>query len=538
MSASNRASRLLVVVLSIALLAAACGGGDGDTTTTTEAEATDTTSDGGGETTTTAGETTTTAGESEPPAADSKVTYAWSIPLASLDPHATPSNFDPIYIGLAYDTLLVREADGTFSPMLATSWEFGDGYLDLELREGVAFHGGREFDAEAVRLNFERVTTLEGSNRGGPLAAAIESVEVLDPLTVRMNLNPDGAGVVLGALSSMGGMMINPDSFEEDLAVSADGTGPYRVTSVDPGVNVEYERYEGTWAPEDARVQQVEIVTNVDSAQRLNLLLTDEVQATNIDTFQIETVEEAGYTTHFRVGDDAFVMQFNWERLSDQRQRQAIEMTLDRDALLQGIHAGVSEAGGQIQTMSDPAYNTDVSPDPDVDAAIGLAQESGLEGQTIQLLTAGVPNLQAYAEAIQPMIEQLGVSVEITLVEFGQLFSEWAAGNHDISIIYFTGNPDLALSYENLLGADSAINAAGTPPGNLESLLTESFSETDPEARTEIFKELAAEADEQGAVAPLIHPVQPIVTAPGIQIDEDRLRLFGGFNLRGIGPVE
>ena len=165
-----------------------------------------------------------------------------------------------------------------FSPMLATSWEFGDGYLDLNLREGVTFHGGRAFDAEAVVLNFERVTTGEGSTRGAALAQAISSIDILDPLKVRLNLG-DGAGVILGALSSMGGMMINPDAFDMDLSVAADGTGPYRVTAVDPGVNVEYERFADTWAPEDAQVAQIEIVTNVDSAQRLNLLLTGDVDA-------------------------------------------------------------------------------------------------------------------------------------------------------------------------------------------------------------------------------------------------------------------
>jgi len=535
MKSGQASLRLLLLVVVMGLVAASCSSGT-DATTTTAAPAAETTTTASSATETTAAATETTSAPA--PAEDSEVTYAWSIPLRSLDPHATPSNFDPIYIGLAYDTLLVREADGTFSPMLATDWEFGDGFLELQLREGVKFHGGRVFDAEAVQLNFERVTTLEGSSRGAPLSAAISDVEVIDPLTVRLSLNPTGAGVVLGALSSMGGMMINPDAFGNDLAVSADGTGPYRVTSVDPGVNVEYERYEDTWAPEDARVEKIEIVTNVDSAQRLNLLLTGDVDATNIDTFQIETVEEAGFTTHFRVGDDAFVQQFNWERLPDQQQRQAIEMVLDRPLLLAGIHAGVSEAGGQIQTMSDPAYNTAVSPNPDVDAAIELAAASGLEGQTIQLLTAGVPNLQAYAEAVQPMLEQLGVTVEITLVEFGQLFAEWGTGNYDTSIIYFTGNPDLALSYDSLLGADSAINPAGTAPGGVDELLASTFSETDPNARIELFSELAAAVDEQALVAVLVHPVQPIVTAPGIQIDENRLRLFGGFNLRGIGPVD
>ena len=547
MRTSNGFARILFVAL-LAVVAAGCGDDSSDNgsstapaTTAAAAAAPATTAAAAPATTAAAAPATTAAAapvvEYEAPPEDSSIGYAWSIPLKSLDPHATPSNFDPIYIGLAYDTLIVREFDGTFSPMLATSWEFVEpDVLELKLREGVTFHGGRAFDAEAVVLNFERVTTAESSTRGGPLAAAIASVEAIDSMTVRMTLG-DGPGVIFGALSSMGGMMINPDAFDTDLSVTADGTGPYRVTQVLAAESVTFKRFEDTWAPEDARVSNLKIVTNKDSAQRVNLLLTGDVDATNIDTHQIEMLEEKGYTTHFRVGEDAFVMQLNWERIPDVAARQAIESSIDRALILEGIHKGVSEAGGQVQTMGDPAYNSDVSPDPDIQRAIQLAADSGLKGSTLQLMTAGVPNLEAYAQAIQPMLEQLGVTVEITLVEWGQLNPEWATGNYDLSLIYFTGNSDLALSYDALLGADSALNPAGVAPGGIDALIAATFSETNPEVRIRQFSELAAAVDEQAVVGVLVHPVQPIVTAPGIEINADRLRLFGGFNLRGIHRV-
>lgn len=520
--------RAALLLMTTALVATGCGSGDaGDDPSATPDGTAGATADA-------AANPTSSADASEPDttAAGGKVTYAWSIPLSSLDPHSTPSNFDPIYIGLAYDTLIVREADGSYSPMLAESWTFeGADSLEMKLREGVTFHGGRAFDAEAVRLNHERASATE---RGAPLASAITSVEVVDDFTVVMTLG-DAAGAAFGALSSMSGMMVNPDAFESDLATTADGTGPYRVVEVDPGEGVSYERFDETWAPEDAKADEIEIVANSDSSQRLNQLLTGEADATNIDTFQIPQVEAEGFTTHFRVGSDVFVMQLNWERMSSVEARQAILASVDRELILAGIHDGVGEAGGQLQTLADPGYASELPTGPDVDAAKALAATAGLEGQTLELLTAGVPNLQAYAEAIQPMIEELGASVNVTLVEFGQLTAEWATGNYDLSLIYFTGRPDVALSYQALLAEDSAMNPAGEAPGDLSGLVDSALAETDPDARNGIFQGLAKESQAQGAFMALVHPVQPIVTSPEVSIDEDRLRLFGGFNLRGIG---
>src|SRR6185503_18893403 len=75
-------------------------------------------------------------------------------------------------------------------PQLATSYEWSadNKALTMKIRQGVTFHDGEKLDAAAVKYNIERHKTMPGSNRRGELAP-VSSVDVVDPMTVRLNLS-------------------------------------------------------------------------------------------------------------------------------------------------------------------------------------------------------------------------------------------------------------------------------------------------------------------------------------------------------------
>lgn len=93
---------------------------------------------------------------------------------------------EPGYMRVPYETLVLREKDGTILPNLATEWEFGEGAktLTLKLRDDVTFHDGTPFNAEAVKANVEYVRDVVGGQFGGPLASGVESVDAVDDTTV------------------------------------------------------------------------------------------------------------------------------------------------------------------------------------------------------------------------------------------------------------------------------------------------------------------------------------------------------------------
>ena len=118
-------------------------------------------------------------------------------------------------------------------PQLATDWtQAEDGRsITFTLREGVKFHDGTAFDAEAVKANIERSKTLEDSVRKSELAS-VESVDVISPTEVRLNLSaPDST--VIAQLSDRAGMMMSPAAFAEgkDFSSAPACSGPFKFVS-------------------------------------------------------------------------------------------------------------------------------------------------------------------------------------------------------------------------------------------------------------------------------------------------------------------
>src|SRR5712692_2701383 len=110
------------------------------------------------------------------------------IEAATMDPHLSGSKIDRQVSHNIYEPLVVLDANLGIKPGLAESWQQPDPRtLVFKLRRGVKFHDGTDFNAEAVKFNFNRMKTEPKSVRKNEVAS-IESVEVLDPYTIKLNL--------------------------------------------------------------------------------------------------------------------------------------------------------------------------------------------------------------------------------------------------------------------------------------------------------------------------------------------------------------
>src|SRR5206468_6421762 len=131
------------------------------------------------------------------------------IEAATMDPHLSGSKVDRQIYHNIYEPLVTLDTKLGIRPGLAESWHQPDSRtLTFNLRQGVKFHDGTDFNAEAARFNFNRMKTEPKSVRKGEVAN-IESVDVVDPHTIRINLKkPDAA--LLATLTDRAGMMISP----------------------------------------------------------------------------------------------------------------------------------------------------------------------------------------------------------------------------------------------------------------------------------------------------------------------------------------
>lgn len=141
----------------------------------------------------------------------------------SLDPAAVTAANDFRIVVNIYDGL-VRYADGSLEvePALAESWDISEDGLEytFHLREGVTFHDGTPFNAEAVRFNFDRMLDEEHAYHDtGPFPLAfffssIETVEAVDDLTVKMTLSEPFAPL-LSNLAYPTGLIVSPAAVKE-----------------------------------------------------------------------------------------------------------------------------------------------------------------------------------------------------------------------------------------------------------------------------------------------------------------------------------
>ncbi|MFV0306688.1 MAG: ABC transporter substrate-binding protein [Desertimonas sp.] len=435
---------------------------------------------------------------------DATLRYGYYIALATFDPHKSNGSNDNTWLFPVYDRLVHTTAQAEPEPGLAESWEFADdgSYLEMNLRQGVTFHDGEPFNAEAVKANIERAQTVDGSTAVA-LLDHITEVEVVDEFTVRLHTEYPDAALPL-TLSDRAGAMISPAAFDDpDLDLNPVGAGAYRVTSYQPDAGATYERYEDYWNVDETYIKTIEIQVVIDTTTRLNALRSGQLDAAEIDAQQAADAEAAGLG--LTVGTDVSfsLLQFNSvnrPEFADERVRRAINLAIDREAIVEGLMLGYGEAWVQPFPPGYYATDPDLTPESlypyDPDQARTLLEEAGYgDGFSFEIITTSTPLRVQTSEVIQASLAELGITVSIRQVSSAGAFLEEIYNNKqgDAWMLAWGGRPDPYLTADGLYGADSFNNPSGLTTDAVTALLQESISTFDPDERAAVLRELSAE---------------------------------------------
>lgn len=196
----------------------------------------------------------------------------------------------------AYDTLLLREPDGTLSPMLATKWEYNDDntQLTVDLRDDVKFSDGATFDADAAKANLDHFTEANGpdANQG----KSIESVDVVDDDTITINLSePDPAMTYY--LSQAAGFMGSPGAIGTDpIKTNPVGSGPYVLdkSGTVNGSQFTFTKNEDYWNKDLQKYDKVIFKVLTDVTARVNAIVSGQVDAVLLDPQTSKQADKAG----------------------------------------------------------------------------------------------------------------------------------------------------------------------------------------------------------------------------------------------------
>lgn len=399
-----------------------------------------------------------------------------------------PTSWDPsqAHVGhtlqpyqIAYDTLILREPDGTLSPMLAEEWSYNEDQtvLTLELRDDVTFSDGAAFDSEAVKANIENLKNNNG--RQAAQVAAVSSVDAVDADTVTITLSePDPAFEYY--LSQAAGLMGSPAALGTDGIVSTPvGSGPYVMdpTQSVSGSQLVFTAREDYWNPDLQKFDSITIKPYDELTARLNALLSNQVDATILDS---STVDQAA-AGDLKVLED---YQVDWQgilfldragtqvpALADVRVRQAINYAIDRQTMLDATLRGYGATTQQVFGPASGAYvdELDSAYDFDPDRARELLAEAGYANGFELPISAG-PGFETPLASLSQQLADVGITVKVQSVNVQTYLDELTAGK--LPVLYqnlFQGEPWVAIN--QIVSTDAIYNPFDSTDPELQALI-------------------------------------------------------------------
>jgi len=426
-------------------------------------------------------------------------------------------------------------------PGLATHWEISDDGLEytFHLREGVRFHDGTPFDAEAVKFNFDRFWNEESEHffpKAKAFVAAytrwIEDVEVVDPMTVRITLNAPNYEWIRSGLQSYGQpLMISPASVMEHgndgVALNPVGTGPFRFVERDHGVKIELARNDDYWG-EPAKLERIVFRPLEDPATRVNALRTGEVHMIGVPPWdEIEDLEAEGFVLSVNENVPNFMyIHFNnqHEILQDPRVRRAISMAIDREGLAQSIFAGTGRPFYGMLSPGTFAYDPDFKMhEYDPEGAKALLAEAGYpDGFSINWDIYQYGTGEIVESWIQRDLRRVGVNVEMQLFEWVAYLGRWAGGQPDDVAMNHINWGMTVPSWTGIVARCDSFPPNGINSGwycnpKVDELLDQAVAERDEARAAEIYQEANRIIMEDAGFAPIMQDLQPMMTAPNVR---------------------
>ncbi len=390
---------------------------------------------------------------------------------------------------------------------LATGYEWSadSKALTIKLRPGVTFHDGEKFDAAAAKFNIERHKTMAGSNRRGELAP-VTSVDVVDPMTVRLNLSAPFAPL-LAQLADRAGMMVSPKAAQEagdKFGVKPVCSGPFRFVERVAQDKIVLERYPNYWNKADVHLEKIIYVPIVDATVRLaNLksgqldfierMAPSDVAALKSDSrFKVSKITEIGYQgITINVGKSDLAQKNPLGK--DAKVREAFELALDRDGIVQVVMEGEAAVGNQW-VAPDNAYYARNMPIPkrDVAKAKALLAEAGVPNPTFTLMTPTTSDAQKIAQVVQAMVKDAGFDVKIQSTEFATSLDMADKGQFEAYVLAWSGRADPDGNIFSFAACKQPLNYSGFCKQEVDDLLTKSRTTLDPAERRKTYEQIAA----------------------------------------------
>ncbi|MDQ1111624.1 peptide/nickel transport system substrate-binding protein [Microbacterium testaceum] len=463
------------------------------------------------------------AGSSSASSTD-ELDIATTVSAVSFDPYLADSGPSIWILQPAYETLITKNVDGTYTPGLASAYEYlSPTSFQLTVRDGVTFSDGTVLDAAGVVANLERVKTVSGPAIGN--AAAIDTITATDAKTVLITLSAPFPAME-DLLSHNVGMMVSPaDLSSPDLATEPAGTGPY-VLDTDATVSGDHWRFvrnEDYWGDASAfSYDALEYKYFTDPSSTLNavragtmdIALGNTTTAAAAKSAGLQIVTQATDTWGLVLGDRAGT---NQPALGDVRVRQALNYAIDRDAITKAV---VGEYGspahqyfGTQTTGNVPALDDAYPYDPEKAKEL-LADAGYANGFTFAVTS--VPGIHdAMVQAIQGYLAEVGVTM--TIDQDGDFFANVQAAKDPAYALTYTQG-DMYTTLAPIVTPTGVLNPYKSSDERINSLYAQAAASSDPAEQTSLYQQIAQIVSDDAWFLPVYYADVIVYASKNVQV--------------------
>lgn len=420
-----------------------------------------------------------------------------------LDPDQARTFVGRIVFESLCDKLINISPDQSFVPELATEWSWSDDGLTLtmQLREGVVFHDGTPFNAEAVVANIDRSKNLPESRRKSELAS-VESVAATGEYEVAFTLtSPDAT--LIAQLSDRAGMMLSPTAAEElglDLATSPVCSGPYSFVERIDQDRIVLEKFADHYNADNYHLDRVIFLPIPDTTVRLANLRSGDLHMLErlapSDAAGVQSDSSLQFSSAVSQGYQGITVNLNNGARSespfgkDARVRKAFSLAIDREAVNQVVFEGVYAPGNQHVPPTSPWYDERHPVEPrDIAAARALLDEAGVDRLALEIQAPNNPVQMQLMQVIQSMVAEAGFDVSIRATEFASMLQAQTAGDYQGSQVGWSGRTDPDGNLHAFVTCEGGLNDSKFCSEDVDRLLNAARTTNDMDERRAIYAE-------------------------------------------------